>query len=78
MEVHNYCEIIDYQESAKSIVVKIPILKDWINPYSTMQGGFIESAIDNAVGPLSLLSAPINLISNIFSKNSIFDFKLLY
>lgn len=28
----------------KSIVIKISVLKDWINPYSTMQGvgGFIK------------------------------------
>jgi acyl-coenzyme A thioesterase PaaI-like protein len=62
------CEIIDYQEDEKSIVVKIPVLKCWVNPYNTMQGGLIEAAIDNAVGPLSLLSAPINITRNIETK----------
>ncbi len=62
------CKIVDYQETEKSIVVKIPVLKDWVNPYNTMQGGLIEAAIDNAVGPLSLLSAPVNITRNIETK----------
>ena len=62
------CEVIDYQETEKTIVVKIPVLKDWVNPYNTMQGGLIEAAIDNAVGPLSLLSAPVNITRNIETK----------
>ncbi|NEW59948.1 hypothetical protein GSY74_01515 [Sulfurovum sp. bin170] len=62
------CDIIDYQETEKSIVVKIPILKEWVNPYNTMQGGLIEAAIDNAVGPLSLLSAPVNITRSIETK----------
>jgi len=33
-----------------------------------MQGGFIVGAIDNAVGPLSLLVAPKNMTRNIESK----------
>ena len=62
------CEVIDYQETEKTIVVKIPVLKDWVNPYNTMQGGLMEAAIDNAVGPLSLLSAPVNITRNIETK----------
>jgi len=62
------CEIVDYQETEKTITVKIPVLKDWGNPYNTMQGGLIEAAIDNAVGPLSLLSAPVNITRNIETK----------
>jgi len=61
-------EIIDYQEAKKSIIVKIPVLKDWVNPYNTMQGGLIEAAVDNAVGSLSLLSAPVNITRNIETK----------
>ena len=62
------CEVINYQETEKTIVVKIPVLKDWVNPYNTMQGGLIEAAVDNAVGPLSLLSAPVNITRNIETK----------
>ncbi len=62
------CEIIEFNHEAKYIIVKIPVLESWLNPYATMQGGLIIGAIDNAVGPLSLLVAPKNLTRNIESK----------
>lgn len=62
------CAIIAFDEQAKSIVVKIPVLKSWLNPYGTMQGGMISAAIDNAVGPLSLLTAPANVMRYMESK----------
>ncbi|MDD3591781.1 MAG: hypothetical protein PHO65_04025 [Sulfurovum sp.] len=61
-------EIIDYNESEASICVKIAVLEDWLNPYQTMQGGFINAAIDNAVGPLSLLVAPVNMTRTMKTK----------
>jgi len=74
-------EIIDYQETEKSIIVKIPVLENWVNPYNTMQGGLIEAAIDHAVGPLSLLSAPVNMTRSIetkFIKAVTLDTKYIY
>lgn len=62
------CEIIEFDSDEKYIVVKMPILEDWLNPYRTMQGGLIVAAIDNAVGPLSMLLAPKNMTRNIDSK----------
>jgi len=62
------CEIIGYDEVEKSLTVKIPVLKQWLNPYGTMQGGMIDAAIDNAVGPLSMLVAPPNMTRNIETK----------
>ena len=62
------CEIIEFNADEKYIIVKIPVLKSWLNPYGTMQGGLIVAAIDNAVGPLSLLVAPKNMTRNIESK----------
>jgi len=62
------CEIIAFDASDKSIVVKMPILESWLNPFGTMQGGLIIGAIDNAVGPLSLLVAPKNVTRDIESK----------
>ena len=61
-------EIMLFDEEKKSIVVKIPILESWLNPYGTMQGGLIIGAIDNAVGPLSLLLAPKSMTREIESK----------
>jgi len=61
-------EIVKYDEEEKLIVVKIPTLESWLNPFGTMQGGIIMGAVDNAVGPLSLLVAPMNITRNIESK----------
>ena len=62
------CEIIDYDEEDKSLTIKIPVLEQWQNPFGTMQGGMIDAAIDNAVGPLSLLVAPVNVTRTINTK----------
>jgi acyl-coenzyme A thioesterase PaaI-like protein len=62
------CEVVDYNEEEKKLTAKMPVLKQWLNPYGTMQGGMIDAAIDNAVGPLSLLLAPMNMTRSIESK----------
>jgi len=62
------CKILEFDAEKKYIVVKMPVLDLWLNPYGTMQGGLIIGAIDNAVGPLSLLVAPKNMTRNIESK----------
>ena len=62
------CNILNYDEKEKPILVRIPVLETWLNPYNTMQGGLIIGAIDNAVGPLSMLVAPKNVTRNIESK----------
>jgi acyl-coenzyme A thioesterase PaaI-like protein len=62
------CEIIAFDQEEATLTTKIPVLKSWLNPYSTMQGGIIIAAVDNALGPLSLLIAPKNMTRNIESK----------
>ncbi len=62
------CEIVKYNEDKKLIIIKIPTLESWLNPFGTMQGGIIMGAVDNAVGPLSLLVAPMSMTRNIESK----------
>lgn len=62
------CEIIAFDELKKSLTTKIPVVKSWLNPYATMQGGMIVAGIDNAVGPLSLLIAPANMTRTIETK----------
>jgi acyl-coenzyme A thioesterase PaaI-like protein len=62
------CEIIDFNEEEKSLITKIPVLEQWQNPYGTMQGGMIDAAIDNAVGPLSMLVASANMTRTIETK----------
>ena len=62
------CEIVAFEKEKATLTTKIPVLKEWLNPYSTMQGGMIVAAMDNALGPLSLLVAPKNMTRNIESK----------
>ena len=62
------CEIIGYDESSRSLITRLPVLEQWTNPFGTMQGGMIDAAIDNAVGPLSLLVAPMNMTRSIETK----------
>ncbi len=62
------CEVIAYDEVEKSLTVKMPVLKQWLNPYGTMQGSMIDTAIDNAVGPLSMLVASANMTRTIETK----------
>ena len=62
------CEIIEYDKENKTLITKLPVLEQWSNPYGTMQGGMIDAAIDNAVGPLSMLVAPPNMTRSIETK----------
>lgn len=62
------CEVIAFDKGNATLTTKIPVLKSWLNPYGTMQGGMIVAAIDNTIGPLSMLIAPQNMTRNIESK----------
>ncbi len=62
------CEIVSFDSDEKSMVVKMPVLKAFSNPYGTMQGGMIMGAIDNSLGPLSMLVAPQNVTRTMESK----------
>ena len=43
------------------LVVQFPVLESHLNPYGTMQGGMVAAAVDNTLGPLSVLVAPPNV-----------------
>jgi len=62
------CEVIDFNEEEQSLITKVPVLEQWQNPYGTMQGGMIDAAIDNAVGPLSMLVASPNMTRTVETK----------
>ena len=56
-------EVRDYRPGGDdgigaALVVRFPVLERYQNPMGVMQGGMIAAAVDNAVGPLSYLSAP--------------------
>jgi acyl-coenzyme A thioesterase PaaI-like protein len=40
---------------------RFPICESSLNPYHTMQGGMVAAAVDNTLGPLSMLVAPPNV-----------------
>ena len=61
-------KIIEFDEKEKRICVSMSIPNFTLNPYGTMQGGMIDAAIDNAVGPLSMLVAPPNMTRTIETK----------
>jgi len=62
------CEIITYDKEQNSLTIRVPVLEDWQNPFGTMQGGLVVGAIDNAVGPLSMLIAGANMTRSIETK----------
>ena len=62
------CEIIEYDKEQNSLTIRVPVLEDWQNPFGTMQGGLVVGAIDNAVGPLSMLIAGENMTRSIETK----------
>jgi len=62
------CEIITFDDDTQSLTVRVPVLVQWLNPYGTMQGGMIDAAIDNAVGPLSMLVASKNMTRTMETK----------
>jgi uncharacterized protein (TIGR00369 family) len=51
-------EFLEYDAERVSLTVRFPVLEDHLNPFRSMQGGFIAAALDNTVGPLSMLVAP--------------------
>ncbi len=53
-------EVIDFDMEKESLTNKFPVLSEHLNPYGSMQGGMIAAAIDNTIGPLSMLVSPPN------------------
>jgi acyl-coenzyme A thioesterase PaaI-like protein len=54
-------EFVDYDPEKRRLAVRFPILENYLNPYGAVQGGILAAAVDNALGPLSVLVAPPNL-----------------
>jgi acyl-coenzyme A thioesterase PaaI-like protein len=54
-------EIVTFDLEAGSLSARFPVLESYLNPYGTMQGGMVAAALDNTLGPLSVLMAPPNV-----------------
>lgn len=63
-------EVIDYNLEKETLTTRFPVLPEQLNPYGNMQGGIIAAAIDNTIGPLSLLVSPPNFTRHMELKYS--------
>lgn len=54
-------EYVELDIEAGMFTARFPVLKEYMNPYGAMQGGMVAAAVDNALGPLSVLVAPPNV-----------------
>ena len=52
---------VDYDVQDGRLSARFPVLEQYLNPYGAMQGGLIAAAVDNTLGPLSMLVAPPNV-----------------
>ena len=49
-------------DAAKGVLsVRFPLRAEYINAYGSVQGGIVAAAVDNVLGPLSMLVAPPNV-----------------
>ena len=63
-------EFLEYDQVNNVLINRFPVLKDFLNPYGTMQGGMVAAAVDNTLGPLSMLVAPPSVTRRIEVKYS--------
>jgi len=52
--------VISYDVERGTMVISYPVSVEYMNPFGSMQGGMVAAAIDNTLGPLSMLVAPLN------------------
>jgi acyl-coenzyme A thioesterase PaaI-like protein len=63
-------EFIDFDLEQGKLRARFPVEERFLNPYGVLQGGMIAAAIDNTLGPLSMLIAPPNLTRSLELKYS--------
>ena len=63
-------EFLDMNVDEGTLTAKFPICERYQNPYGTMQGGMIATAVDNTIGPLSVLVSPMNVTRSLEMKYS--------
>jgi len=54
-------EFVSFEPASGALETRFPVRRDQLNPFGTMQGGMIAAAVDNTIGPLSMLVAPLNV-----------------
>jgi acyl-coenzyme A thioesterase PaaI-like protein len=63
-------EFIAFDHDEGWLQACFPVKQEYLNPYKMMQGGMIAAAIDNTLGPLSILIAPPNVTRTLEVKYS--------
>ena len=63
-------EFLEFDPQSAYLKVRFPVLEDYLNPYGVMQGGLVAAAVDNTLGPLSMLVAPPNVTRTLDMKFS--------
>lgn len=63
-------EFLAFNERSGTLKTRFPILQEFLNPYRAMQGGIVAAAVDNTIGPLSMLVAPPNVTRRLEMKYS--------
>jgi acyl-coenzyme A thioesterase PaaI-like protein len=53
-------DVLSYDASKGTMEISYPVTAEYMNPFGRMQGGMLAAAIDNTLGPLSMLVAPLN------------------
>ena len=74
-------EFLDYDEENKIMKTRFPILDEFLNPFSTLQGGIVAAVIDNTIGPLSMLVASPSVTREMrvkYSRPVTMDIEYLY
>lgn len=54
-------EFLDADIENGILQCRFPVLAEYLNPFGNMQGGVISAAVDNTIGPLSMLVAAPNI-----------------
>jgi acyl-coenzyme A thioesterase PaaI-like protein len=63
-------EFLSFDPEGGTLTTRFPVLQEHLNPYGTMQGGMVAAAVDNTLGPLSMLLAPPNVTRRLQMKYS--------
>ena len=63
-------ELIDFDPEPGWLKIRFPVLEQYLNPYGFMQWGMVTAAVDNTLGPLSMLVAPPNVTRTLDMKFS--------
>jgi acyl-coenzyme A thioesterase PaaI-like protein len=63
-------ELVDFDPESSCLKMRFPVLEGYLNPYGIMQGGMVAAAVDNTLGPLSMLVAPPNVTRTLEMKFS--------